>query len=163
MKKNRILLLAGAWLILLGLTVIPVVHLGNLGYLCVCDFMIMTACTFMSPSTAMLYASSATALGDIILGYGVFAPYTFAIRALQGWLIAYMSHRKAGRISIVLVSGCVVLFGYAAAVYVMYGSLQVAMTSLGYDLIQVAICTAAALLFARYGTAVSELVRKYME
>ena len=163
MNRRKIILTSLAWLTLLGFTVIPAVSLGNLGYINGCDLVIMAVCVYMKPSVAMLYASSATALADLLLGQGVFSPYTFVIRALQGWLIGFMAQKGARRISIVLVSGCVVLFGYAAATLIMYGSWQVALTETLYNLIQVVIAIIASLLLQRYDNTIRDYIDKNTE
>ncbi len=163
MNRRKIILTSLAWLTLLGFTVIPAVSLGNLGYINGCDLVIMAVCVYMKPSVAMLYASSATALADLLLGQGVFSPYTFVIRALQGWLTGYMAQKGAKRITIVLVSGCVVLFGYAAATLIMYGSWQVALTESLYNLIQVVIGIVSSLMLVRYDDTFRNYIDKNTE
>ena len=163
MNRRKIILTGLAWLTLLGFTAVPAVSLGNLDYINGCDLVIMAICVYMKPSIAMLYASSATALADVLLGYGVFSPYTFVIRGLQGWLAGYMAQKGARRISIVLVSGCVVLLGYAVALVMMYGSWQVALTETLYNLIQVTIGIIASLMLARYDSTIKDYIDKNTE
>ena len=163
MKKRKLMVLALGWRLLLLLTVLLVVPVGNFGYLNVSDFIIVMVCQFLKPEIGMLYASSATALADIILGYSYFAPYTFVIRALQGWFIGFASKRNINRILIVIMSGCIVLFGYAFAAYFMYGSWQVALLSMRENTIQVGICSVLSLANLKSSETLGEYISKYTE
>ena len=163
MKKRKLMVLALGWRLLLLLTVLLVVPVGNFGYLNVSDFIIVMVCQFLKPEIGMLYASSATALADIILGYSYFAPYTFVIRALQGWFIGFASKRNINRILIVIMSGCIVLFGYAFGACFMYGSWQVALLSMRENAIQVGICSILSLANLKSSETLGEYISKYTE
>jgi uncharacterized membrane protein len=139
MNRKKVTVSAVAWLILLAVTLIFKVPIGNLGYLNVCDFVIMTVCMYMEPGAGMLYASTATALADIILGYGYFAPYTFVIRGLQGWFIGYLAKRKVRRTYIIIIAEVIMLLGYGITYMVMYGSLQVMCAGILQNMIQTAL------------------------
>lgn len=139
MNRKKAAVWAIAWLILLAVTLIFKVPIGNLGYLNVCDFVIMTVCMYMEPGAGMLYASTATALADIMLGYGYFAPYTFVIRGLQGWFIGYLAKRNVRKRYIIMIAEVIMLLGYGITYMVMYGSLQVMCAGIVQNVIQVAL------------------------
>ena len=139
MNRKKAVITAVLWLILLAVTLIFKVPIGNLGYLNVCDFVIMTVCMYMEPGVGMLYASTATALADVMLGYGYFAPYTFVIRGIQGWFIGYLAKKKVKRTYIIIITEVIMLLGYGITYMVMYGSLQVACAGILQNMIQAAL------------------------
>ena len=148
MNRKNAAILAVLWLVLLAVTLIFKVPVGNLGYLNVCDFVIMTVCQYLEPGVGMLYASTATALADVMLGYGYFAPYTFVIRGLQGWLIGYLARCNVRKAYIITISEAIMLLGYGITYIVMYGSMQVAAAGILQNLIQVGISVVLTLVCA---------------
>ncbi|MEW6724643.1 MAG: ECF transporter S component [Bacillota bacterium] len=89
------------------------------------------------------YAGAAGAVGsalaDLVSGYGVWAPITFIIKGVEGYVVGTLAQGGGrARTAIALLAGAGILIGgYVTAAYLMYGIGAVA-TELVVDLLQAA-------------------------
>lgn len=101
------------------------IHLGD-------GVIYATALAFGSSFGAVSGALGST-LADLLGGYFIWAPWTFVIKGVAGWLIGKMGHnrpRSAQLMSMVL-AGIWTVAGYAAGTAVMYSPMSVMAEVLG--------------------------------
>ena len=58
------------------------------------------------------------ALADIVLGYPLWAPFTFLIKGIEGFLVGKMRHNRK---KAVITGACVMIAGYTCAAGLLYG------------------------------------------
>ncbi len=85
------------------------------------------------------------ALGDLILGYPLWAPLSLVIKGTEGWLVGRLARR--GRIPALLAGASVMILGYTTAAALLFG-LKAAPVELLTDCVQTGAGAAFALAFA---------------
>ncbi|HPW53818.1 MAG TPA: ECF transporter S component [Erysipelotrichaceae bacterium] len=112
-------------------TVVVNVDIGNLGYLSLADYAIMSFLMVSEPSYAMLVAAIPVTVADIILGYRHYCAFSFIIRAIEGYLIVYLTKKKKDYNLSILIVGMLTLFLQVIVDMYLYGS-NIMLTSLLY-------------------------------
>ncbi len=98
------------------------INIGNLGYLSLADYAIMSFLMVNEPSYGMLIAAIPVTLADILLGYEHYCLFTFIIRAIEGYLMVCLtSKRKNYNLSILLVGVVVLILQVLVDIY-LYGT-----------------------------------------
>lgn len=98
---------------------IPVPATG--GYINVGDAMVFTSALLFGPIIGGVAGGVGSALADII-SYPIFAPYTFVIKGLEGFISGYISDRKSAvkdLLAWIIGSATMVLGYFVAEAYVM--------------------------------------------
>ncbi len=93
------------------------------GYVNVGDSVIFLVALLLGPRLALLAGGVGSALADILLGATMWAPWTLAIKGLEGLLVGVIGHRafqQAGRLTpltllAILAGGVWMMFGYFVA------------------------------------------------
>lgn len=120
--------------IMIGLTavatmVITIPIVGTQGFVNFGDVVIFITAIIFGPHVALLAGALGSALGDILLGYAHWAPYTLVIKGLEGLVAGLLAYRmfsggslKWGKGFLGLILGaCVMIAGYYAAGGIMFG------------------------------------------
>lgn len=113
--------LAAAIILLTTLVSIPMP--GGLGYINLGDAGVLLAGVLLGGGWGALCAGAASAISDILLGWGIYAPATFAIKgavALVGGLLFYATKKRI-RFAFLFVSALIVPIGYFLYETLLYG------------------------------------------
>ena len=110
-------------------TFIVNINIGNLGYLSLADYAIMSFLMISDPSYGMLVAAIPVTLVDILLGYHQYCLFNFIIRAIEGYLIVYLINKKKNYNLSILLVGVIVLFLQIMVDMYLYGT-KIILTSL---------------------------------
>ena len=113
------------------ITVLCKFRLGHLGYINLSAAAIMILCRFFDPAYAIILAGLPTALADIVLQYSYYAPYTFIIKGIIGFLTALLSRKKKLKSIHCVLLGLLEVIGYLLADFYMFGR---AMAVLGKEM-----------------------------
>ncbi len=116
--------------ILMALTVVMTVIVqiptpARTGYLNLGDMVIFLTAFMFGKKGGFLVGGIGSALADILLGWGVYAPITFIAKGLEGFVAGYLMEKGFGKkfpILPALVGGLVMALGYYGAEIFMYGS-----------------------------------------
>lgn len=100
---------------------VPVPATG--GYINIGDTMIFTAALLLGPRAGLVAGGAGSALADVILGFGHWAPWTLVIKGLEGLIagaIAHRAYRRHGPLHPTSLAGMAVaaawmVFGYYLA------------------------------------------------
>lgn len=108
---------------------------GVRGYVNIGDTVVLLAGFIFGPVVGAVAGAMGSALADVLLGYAFWAPWTFVIKGLEGFLAGWLLLRfhKASLVAPIAVG--VMVLGYFLAGSVIYG-LGPAMASLPGDLLQ---------------------------
>ena len=107
------------------------------------------ALTFSSKAGAIA-GSIGASLMDVILGYSIWAPFTFVIKGLEGWVVGKLAREGDLKRNIlaIIVGGHIMIAGYALSVWILY-SWPYVLPEIGIDYGQMAIGGIIALPLAR--------------
>lgn len=150
MKTNK-LVMAALMISLIAVTTIffkiPV-PLGN-GYIHLGDAMIFMSVLILGAKYGAIAAAAGSAMGDVISGYAIWAPWTIAIKGvmalIMGFFILKSAKRTMNRIIGMLLSGLWMTAGYFIAEGIVYGNWFVALVSVPFNVGQFAMGIAIAL------------------
>jgi uncharacterized membrane protein len=97
---------------------IPFVPTG--GYFNLGDAVVVTTALIFGPIVGALAGGIGSALADVLLGYGVFAPYTLVIKGLEGFVVGKIAGNsetttKMKMVIAWLVGGVIIVAGYWSA------------------------------------------------
>ena len=143
MSVKRVGQFLASLVIIFLITVLLKYRLGNLGYLNISLTAIIILCRHYAPSYAIILAGLPTAAADLVLKCGYYAPYTFIIKGLSGFLTAWLAGGKKLKNSTVFLLGAIEALGYLLTDLYLFGSRTMALYSLLYSLIQIVLCAAA--------------------
>lgn len=119
-------------------TFIVNINIGNLGYLSLADYGIMSFLMVSDPSYGMLVAAIPVALADILLGHQQYCGFNFIIRGLQGFLMVYLTNKKKNYNLTILIVGLIALVLQVIVDIYLYGY-NIMLTSLVYKSVAVII------------------------
>ena len=116
-------------LITVATMIIQIPSPGGQGYINVGDTLIFVCAVFFDPFFAFIAGGLGSALADIFAGWVVYAPFTFAIKGIEGFLCALlislfkkMKFKNIISFAIaMLVAGLWMSMGYFVADLVLYG------------------------------------------
>lgn len=94
------------------------------GYVNLGDTVVMLSGALFGPAVGAVAGGLGSALADVVSGYGHWAPFTLVIKGAEGFVVGLLS-RKGGRLRTLLaclVGGAVMVSGYFAVEYVLYGA-----------------------------------------
>jgi len=93
------------------------------GYINLGDIVLLFAALFLGKKAGFLVGGLGSALADIIVGYAFYAPITFVVKGLQGYICGWI-FQKTGYHKPLLATipaGLFMAFGYFVAESFMYG------------------------------------------
>ncbi|MGB9868195.1 MAG: ECF transporter S component [Bacillota bacterium] len=80
---------------------------------------IYTSAVLFGASIGALVGAVGSALADLVLGYPVWAPFSFVIHGIEGFVVGKLNQRSQ---TLAMSAGALVMIvGYALAVWVLYG------------------------------------------
>lgn len=97
---------------------------GLVGYFNLGDVAIIIAAVILGKYSGFIAGAFGSALADVFLGFAIFAPVTFLVKGLEGFLIGYIIHNIRSRVRIrehitrliAIVVGCIfMVVGYFLA------------------------------------------------
>jgi uncharacterized membrane protein len=98
------------------------------GYINFGDILIFTSAILIGRRTGFLAGGIGSALADVLSGYGAYAPATFIIKGIEGYICGWIVRKNdEGRINIpsliigALLSASWMVFGYFAYEYMLMG------------------------------------------
>ncbi len=114
------------------------------GYIHLGDSMILLISVFFGARYGMMAGGIGSALADILTGYAHWAPFTFLIKGLMGYLIGRIAYKKGGqnrfftaRNLLAAVLGIVwMVFGYYISGGILHSSFVVSATSIPENILQ---------------------------
>ena len=114
------------------------------GYFHPGDAMIALSGVVLGPFAA-IPAAIGSGLADLLAGYTIYAPFTFVIKGLVGFVAGWGC--KSGKLSLrtvgaLVLAGLIVPAGYFATDCILYGA-ATAIASLPWNLLQALVCVAA--------------------
>ena len=127
---------------------------NGLGYTNLGDTFIMLGAALFGPLFAMISGGIGSMLGDILLGFTVYAPFTLVVKGLEGFLAGGIAkslvkvglNRHAALIVGFIVAALEMIFGYFLTNAALNKSLITGFTDVPSDCIQGAISVTAAYL-----------------
>lgn len=115
--------------------------IGSFGYINIGDAVIMLFAMITTPFTSFFIGSIGSCLADFILA-PQYAIFTFFIKGLEALIVSLLYKKwnvKFGRISF-LIGGCIVIGGYALTDVILTQQPIMALTSIGFNAVQVIAC-----------------------
>lgn len=120
------------------------------GFINLSDAMIMVLMTHTEAPYGAITAGLATSLGDIVTGYGYYAPYTFIIKGIMAYLTA-LGHDKHWKNEVVcIILGILNVVGCSLCDYMLFGTVETLLRSLRIYGLQSLISVVIAILANRY-------------
>jgi len=106
--------------------VIPIPVPATQGYINIGDAAVMISGLLFGPLIGGLSGGIGSALADIFLGYGIYAPATFIIKGLEGFLVGIIANPKKLKsdyrdILAVLIGGSIMVIGYFLYEIILWG------------------------------------------
>lgn len=104
-----------------------IIHLpfpGIQGYLNLGDGVLLFAAMLLGPVGGFVVGSIGSALADLLLGYAVYAPFTFIVKGLEGLVCGALFYKmeKKNRVLAALVGQLVMTVGYFITEIFLYGT-----------------------------------------
>lgn len=114
-KQIAAMALMGALTTVVTMFFIPFAPTG--GFFNLGDAIVVTTALIYGPIVGAVAGGIGSALADVLLGYGAFAPYTLVIKGLEGFLVGYIGNPEynPSRIKQVvawIVGGVTIVAGY---------------------------------------------------
>lgn len=118
--------------------VIHIPTIGTNGYLNLGDMVVFLAALTLGSKGGFLVGGLGSGLADILLGYSHYAPITFIVKGLEGYIAGKILETKLGQdkpIIATVIGGVWMAFGYYFAEIFMYGA-KAALASIPGNLMQ---------------------------
>ncbi|WMM25149.1 ECF transporter S component [Tissierella sp. MB52-C2] len=118
--------------------VIHIPTIGTNGYLNLGDMVVFLAALTLGKKGGFLVGGLGSGLADILLGYSHYAPITFIVKGLEGYIAGKILETKLGQdkpIIATVIGGVWMAFGYYFAEIFMYGA-KAALASIPGNLMQ---------------------------
>jgi uncharacterized membrane protein len=146
-------------------TGLTLVHIGVTpagGYVHLGDIVIYLAAFAFGPWIGMIAGGLGTGLADVIGGFASFAPLSFVVHGLQGFVAGWIAYRKptTGRLVLgVIVGGLILVGGYFAgeALIVIYGGPVFAASEVPFNVVQAGFGALGAVVYAAVARAYPRL------
>lgn len=145
---NKIILIATAAIFTalnIALTCFIAIPIPTKGYMNLSDAIIFLVAGLINPIAGAVTGAISAAISDLALGYGVYAPFSFLIKGLEGLLVGYLLRcflKKSAKLGLAMVipvfflGGVVMMAGYFPAEIILYGDILVASGSLLFNFLQ---------------------------
>lgn len=119
-------------------TIVSIPIVGGNGYVNLGDMVIFVTAMLLNKKSAFIVGGLGSFLADMILGYGIYAPASFLIKGLEGFIAGSLLEKGIGKkhpIFATTISGIWMVFGYYLFEIVLYGA-KGAIVSVPANLIQ---------------------------
>jgi len=103
------------------------------GYIHLGDGVIYAASLAFGPTFGAVSGALGSSMADLLGGYAIWAPWTFVIKGVAGWIVGKMGHDqpKKRQILSMVVAALWTVLGYAAGTSIMYSPAAALGESLG--------------------------------
>jgi len=120
------------------------------GYVHLGDSMIFLAVLILGKKNGSIAAGVGSAMGDILGGYAVWAPWTLVIKFIMAWILGIFAERfgKKGEIVGMVIAGAEMTAGYYVASSILYGSWIVTLADIPWNIGQFAVGMVLALMLS---------------
>ncbi|NMB00945.1 MAG: ECF transporter S component [Firmicutes bacterium] len=109
---------------------------GVKGYVNIGDTVVLLSGLLFGPAVGAVAGAVGSGLADLLLGYAYWAPWTFVIKGLEGFLAGWLVFRfKKAALAVAILAALVMVLGYFIAGSLLYG-IGPAVASLPGDLLQ---------------------------
>lgn len=113
------------------------------GYIHLGDGMIFIISVFFGWQYGMVAGAAGSAMADVFTGYAHWAPFTFVIKGLMGYVIGRLTESKGGHnfftarnVLVPVLGGAIMVAGYLMGGTLIFGSFAVSLTATVSNLIQ---------------------------
>ena len=120
------------------------------GYVHLGDSMIFLSVLILGKKNGSIAAGVGSAMGDVLGGYAVWAPWTLVIKFVMAWILGVFVERfeKKGEIVGMVLAGAEMTAGYYVASSVMYGSWIVTLADIPWNIGQFVVGMGLALMLS---------------
>lgn len=133
---------------------LPIKIASGQGYINLSDVLIMLLASIIHPLVGAMVGGLSSALADLILGYVLYAPFSFLIKSIEALLIGYLIRivAKRNKKTAVIVTPLFIIIGgvFMAVSYffteLILFDLSLASFDLGFNLIQALISSSTAIV-----------------
>jgi uncharacterized membrane protein len=122
---------------------------GVKGYINIGDTIVLLSGVLLGPTTGAVAGALGSSLADLLLGYAHWAPWTFIIKGLEGFLAGWLVLRLRKGTTLATVIGAAVMVGGYFLVGTLYYGFGVAVASVPGDLLQGGASVLLALVLVR--------------
>lgn len=107
------------------------------GYINLGDSMVFVSALLYGTRVGGIAGGVGSAMADLIGGYGAWAPFTFVIKGVEGFVVGHLSRKNSVLRSVgaVIVGGCIMVSGYLLVETFLYG-LPNALVELPFNIFQ---------------------------
>lgn len=135
------------------------------GYVNIGDSMVFLSALLLGPTTGMIAGGLGSAIADILLAFGAWAPWTLVIKGIEGLIVGWAAHRRYKDsntdkwlqtvILSCIIGGAWMVVGYWLSYSVITGSLAAGAVEIPFNAVQ-------ALVSIVLGTAVAAALRRHI-
>lgn len=122
---------------------------GVKGYVNIGDTVVLLSGLLLGPTAGALAGSVGSSLADLLLGYAHWAPWTFVIKGLEGFLAGWLSLRFPKGSTLATIIGVTVMISGYFLVGILYYGWGLAVASLPGDLLQGGVSVILSLILVR--------------
>lgn len=119
-------------------TLISIPIVGGNGYVNLGDMVIFVTAMLLGKGPAFIVGGLGSFLADMVLGYGVYAPASFIVKGLEGFIAGYLLEKNIGKrhpLFATIIAGAWMALGYYIFEIFLYGA-KGALLSVPANLIQ---------------------------
>ena len=106
------------------------------GYINIGDTILICAGLLLGRTAGGVAGSIGSALADLLSGYGYYAPITFVVKGIEGFLAGYLKEKKINFVICGLIAGLFMAFGYFIAEGTILYNFEAAAASLPANIMQ---------------------------
>lgn len=108
------------------------------GFLNFTDVFVVFYALFFGPLTGGLVGALSGLMVDLILGYGFYAPFTFAIKLVEGLVVGFIFHKIKSKMRFIgpFVGGLLMAILYFLPDYLILHDLVPTLVNLGFNVVQ---------------------------
>lgn len=151
MNSRKIVTMALLVALTTVLTMFVKIPLSAFGYVHLGDAIIFLACFLLRPKYSFIVAGLGSALADVILGYFIYAPVTFAVKIALALCFSFLVYNKPTilrQIIGVVLGSVIIALGYFLFEGFMYGFMP-SLYNVPFNLAQGGVCGAIGILLIK--------------
>ncbi|MBO7344722.1 MAG: ECF transporter S component [Clostridia bacterium] len=140
-------------------TIFVKIPLATFGYVHLGDAFIFLACFVLKPKHSIVVGALGSALADLCLGYFIYIPATFVVKALVALVFAIVVYNKSTllrQIISVVICSAIIGGGYFVFEACLYG-VTASIVNVPFNLMQGAVCGVVAMLLIKSFTSIPPL------
>ena len=91
------------------------------GFLNFGDGILMVSGLILGPTVGMATGAIGSALAYVFAGYAIYAPFTFVVKGVEGWLAGFLFDNFKNKWIVTIIAGLVMAGGYFLTDWFLYG------------------------------------------